>query len=92
MKKMTLMSLVAIALGMTGLGAGFYYKQKLNEAQRGVDNLFTHDKSNPFGEAVGFGVKSKLKSYELKIHLLLGISALITAGGVSLFVYFRQKK
>jgi hypothetical protein len=91
MKKITLISLVVTLLGVTGLGAGFYYKHKLNEAQKGLENLFSHDKSNPFSDAVGFGAKSKLKSYELKIHLLLAISAIMTAGGASLFVYFRQK-
>lgn len=91
MKKITLISLVITLLGTTGLGSGFYYKHKLNEAKEGLENLFSHGKSNPFNDAVGFGAKNKLRSYEIKIHLLLGISAIMTAGGISLFVYFRQK-
>lgn len=92
MKKMTLISLVITLLGLAGLGAGFYYKHKLTQAEKGIDNLFSHDRSNPFSDAVGFGAKSKIRSYEIKIHLLLAISAIMTAGGASLFVYFRQKK
>lgn len=92
MRSMKLISLIVAVVGIAGLGAGFYYKKKLNEAKKGIDTLFAPGGSNPFSDVVGFGAKSKLRSYEIKIHLLLAVSAIMTAGGAAYFVYLRQKK
>jgi hypothetical protein len=91
MKIKKTVALIISLLGIGILGTSFYYKHKLNQAKEGVNSLLSPLASNPFGEYIGSDAKHKLRGYEIKIHLLMAFGAILTACGVSYYVYIKQK-
>lgn len=92
MNKKRIISMATTAIGVILLAVGFHYKNKLNQASKGLDTALSPLSDNPFASAVGSGAHHKIKGYQVKIHLVIVAGAILTAAGVSYFVYLRQKK
>ena len=86
-----LISVIVSLIGIVAVVLAFHYKGKLTAAQRGVDSAFGSS-DNPFSRMVEEGAHHKLSGYEVKIHILMAIGAVVTALGISSYVYFQQKK
>jgi len=92
MRKKFILPVIISLIGFSTLSVSFYYKHKLNQAKKGIDTLLSPLSANPFGDVLGSNAKSQLGSYEVKIHILMAIGAVITACGVSYLVYKMQKE
>ena len=92
MRYKQILALIIVVIGIGALGTGFYYKKRITETQKGVETLLSPMSGNPFSHSITEDLSAKLKGYEIKIHLLLGLGALMTAFGVSYYFYLKQKK
>jgi uncharacterized membrane-anchored protein len=90
MRMKQVLALVVTVIGIGVLGAGFYYKKRINETKEGISTMMAPLSGNPFSSVITVDAKNKLKSYELKIHLFLGFGALLTAFGISYYIYSKK--
>ena len=90
-RRKKLLSVIISAVGIVAVILAFHYKGKLNSAQKGIDSAFSSS-DNPFSKMIEEGAHHKLKGYEVKIHILMAIGAIVTALGISSYVYYHQKK
>jgi len=86
-----LLSVIVSLIGIVAVVLAFHYKGKLSSAQKGIDSAFGSS-DNPFSKMIEEGAHHKLSGYEVKIHILMAVGAIITALGISSYVYFHQKK
>lgn len=86
MNKKRLIAIILTAAGLTGLGVGFHYNHKLNKAASTSGRLLSPFEDNTFGSLLGSSADKKIRSYRIKIHLLLAASAILTAYGASLLI------
>jgi hypothetical protein len=86
MNKKRIFSLIIAIAGITGLSLGFYYNHKLNKAASTESRLLSPFQDDTFGTLIGSGADKKIRSYRIKIHTLIILSALATAYGISSFV------